>query len=234
MQDVQRKNVSSSRSKSRCRTTNLNVSPVGLSQKSHFGWRTGSISNVRYDIRHLLPIRLWNILYVESNQETVHGISGTGVDTEVASEYTVVMSTKKKAVHPAIADVLSILGAKGSRDSASKGRENISYQTFSQEAPSKDGTFCALPKGVKKSKKVQVSPPTISPISNVPPAPSADETDVFDPRTLLAYRLQNRLQHTEHQLREALHKLSRALEVIVSEEQFFSDGMHRDQWETYG
>lgn len=104
-----------------------------------------------------------------------------------------------------------------------KGRHSISYQTFQGVSESQsDGTECAT-----ANRTMQISP-----ISNAP----NDESDKGVPsqRELSIYRLRRDLAHREQQLSEVLFKLSKALEVVVSEEQFFTDGMQRGIWETYG
>lgn len=111
---------------------------------------------------------------------------------------------------------------------------NISYRTLSQSCPSCDGIKCpgtesALCSRVPKAKSAKK---TITPISNLP-AFEPVTTVVPSDRDMLVFRLRRELRLREQQLGEALYKLSRALETLVSEEQFFNDGMQRDTWETY-
>lgn len=110
------------------------------------------------------------------------------------------------------------------------GLQLISYQTLLQEAPGSDGTFCAydVHMSVRKPK-----PGTICPINNLPPSRESAESGILNHRDLTLHSLQRDLIHKSLLLSEVLFKLSRALEIIASTEQFFSDGMHRGQWETY-
>jgi hypothetical protein len=146
------------------------------------------------------------------------------------------MSTKSQREH------FDVSGRNGkTNDSGELGKKeqsNISYRTLenfspSQNEPKVDGTDCALSPVIVKRKAPKQ---TINPISNIPVFESSAKEDKGAPdtrRDLTVYRLQNEVQHMTIQRSDLLFKLARALEVIVSEEQFFNDGMHRDSWETY-
>lgn len=118
--------------------------------------------------------------------------------------------------------------------STSKFTNNVSYRTLEEfDGTKSTGTLCAATPRVSKKKEVEG---TICPISNLPSAPSVsdDDKEELTRHNLELWRLKRDNATLRQSERALLFKLSRCLELIQSEERFFSLGMEYGQWETIG